>query len=310
MPQSSQLHRNRPLENISMAFKPTGFIADELSPRFMVENESNEYYVYSKDNFRVPETVRADGAESNKDSFALSVASYQLVEHSLHDDITDRQRSNADKAIRLDIDATESLTQKIMLRREIDLQTTVQTSGIFSNALSLTSTYAWSANTTLSNPITQIDSVSTAILTSSGVLPNVIALDDPSFRAAKEHVSIVDRVKYTSAESVGEALLAKLWGLDKVLVGKATYNSAQEGLTDTLSRVWTDTAVLCYVDQNPGLKKISALYTFWQNQGGVPYRVKKWREEKIEADRIEVQSMFDNKIVASECAGVIVNCVQ
>lgn len=310
MPQSSQIHRNRPLENISLAFKPMGFIADILSPKAMVEKESNEYYVYSKDNFRIPETLRADGAESNKDSFTLSVASYVLKEHSLHDDVTDRQRSNADKALKLDIDVTENLTTKILLRRELDLATTVQTSGVFSNALSLAATAAWSANTTISNPIVQIDTVSVAILNSSGKLPNVIAIDETSFRAAKEHVSIVDRIKYTSSDSVSESLLAKLWNIDTVAVARASYNTAQEGLSDDLSRVWTDTAIIAYVEKSPGLKKPSALYTFWQNQTGMPYRVKKWREEKIEADRIEVQSKFDNKIVASECAGVIVNCVQ
>lgn len=310
MPLSSQLHRNRPLENLSISFRPTGFIADELSPKFMVEKESDQYYVYSKDNFRIPDTLRADGAESNKDSFTLSIGSYVLAEHTLHDDITDRQRRNADKAIRLDVDVTENLTTKIMLRREKDLADIYQASGAFSTSLSLTSTLAWSANTTLSNPITQIDSIASAILTNSGKLPNVVAIDDPSFRAAKEHVSIVDRIKYTSSDSVSEKLLAKLWNVEKVLVGRATYNTAEEGLTDSLSFVWTDTAIIAFVEKNPGLKKPSTGYTFWQNQTGVPFKVKKWREDKIEADRVEVQSLFDNKIVASDCAGTIVNCVQ
>lgn len=310
MPYSSQLHQNKPLENISIRYTPQGMIADELSPRFMVKKESDQYYVYSKDNLRLAETLRADGAESNKDSYTLSTASYVLAEHTLHDDVTDRQKANADTAVRPEIDVTETLTDKILLRREKDLADKLQTSGAFSNAMSLSSTYAWSANTTLSNPITQIDTIATTVLNTSGKDPNIVSMNKISFNAAKEHVSIVDRIKYTSADSVGEALLAKLFNVDKVLVGKATYNSAEEGLSDDLSTIWTDTTIVAWVDKTPGLRKVSAFYTYWNNSFGAPFKVKKWREEKLAADRVEVGSMFQNLIISSDCAGVIVNCVQ
>lgn len=310
MPRSSQLHQNRPLENVSIAFKPVGFIADMLSPRFPVKHESDTYYVYDKANFRIVETLRADGAESNKATFNLSTASYQLSEHALHDDITDRQRGNADKAIRLDVDVTEDLTSRNLLQREKDLADLVQASSTFSNTLSLTSTLAWNANTTLSNPITQIDSASTNILTASGKLPNFISTDEASFRAAKEHVSIVDRVKHTSAESVTKEILAKLFNLDTYAVAQAQYNTAEEGQADSLSDVWTDTAIIAFVEKTPGLKKASGFYTFWKDGTSHPFSVKKWREEKIGADRIEVSSFYDSRVIASDVVATIVNLRQ
>lgn len=281
-----------------------------LSPRVMVQHETDQYYVYSKDALGLPETIRADGSESNRASFNVSTATYQLEEHALHDDITERQRKNADKAIRVDADVTEYLTGVILLRREVDLQTVVQTAANWANATSLTSTFAWSLNTTTSNPITFVDSASSVILVNAAKRPNRIVMNDQVINAVKEHQSIVDRVKYTSRDSIGPDIIGRLFRIEQVLVPEIAYNTADEGLADSMSRVWNDTVWMGYVEPNPGLKKVSALYTMWQENTGSPYVTKKWREDKLNADRIEVSAMFQNKLVASDCAYVIVDTVQ
>lgn len=309
MPRSSQIHRDRPLENVSIAFTPQGFIADQLSPRAMVEHESDTYYTYERDfASAVPETLRADGAESNRATFNLSIASYVLQEHALHEDITDRQRGNADKPLKLDVDVTEDLTARIMLRREVDVQTLVQTAANWTNQLSLSAAVQWSVNTTVSNPIVFVDTASSVILVASQRRPNVMAINDQTFNAIKEHTSIVDRIKYTSPESVGKNLVARLFNVEQLLVAEAVRNTAAEAVpvATTMTRVWTDSAFLGYVGQ-PGLKRVSALFTFWKNNTGYPQMVKKWREEKIAADRIEVSAMFDNKIVASACGYLFID---
>lgn len=310
---SSQIHRNKPLENLSVAYKPMGFIADLLAPKYMVQHESDTYYVYAKDTMSLPETIRADGAESNQATFNVTTSSYQLVEHALHDDVTDRQRANADTAIKPELDVTEDLTRKILIRREVELMRLIQTTTNWGNLTSLTSTFAWSANTTLSNPITVMDSVSTQILSQSGVVPNVVALAQASFLAAKEHVSVLDRIKYTSPDSVTPEMLARLWNVGTVLVSKAIRNTADEGMTETTtaqSFIMTDTAFVAYIEPTPKLKMVSALTTFWSNEGGSPYIVKKWREEKLSADRIECSAMYQAKCIASDAAALIINTNQ
>lgn len=308
---SSQLHQNKPLENISIAYKVAGLIADALSPRIMVENESDSYYVWSKDNLRLPQTRRADGGESNRSQFGMSTASYAVNEEALHEVITDRQRRNADKGIDLDISVTEMLTGQILLRKEQDLATMLQTALAFAGVTSLTSTFAWSANTTLSNPIAVVSSATSAIIAASGMKPNVLAMNDQSFYVAKDHVSVMDRIKYTSPDSVTPALLARLFDIEQVVVGSGVFNSAAEGLTDTMARIWTDTCILAYVAKTPGLRTLSAFGTFTQNAGaGSPALVKKWREEKVGGDVVEVSTMYQHKVLASDCVHQIVNTNQ
>lgn len=310
MPLRAQMHRVAALENISVAFKSEGLIAQQLCPSVPVVHEDDVYFVYSRDSLILPETARANGAESQRASWSISTSSYHLEEHALKDLVTDRDRKNADPAIKLDIDLTEYLTEKILMRREVDLASLVGTAANWANTTSLSSTLAWSANTTLSNPILNADSAAAAILQASGKTPNVCALDDRTFRAAKEHVSVVDRIKYTSAESVSESLLARLLGVPQLLVARGIQNSGPEGLSESMTFIWTDMAFFAHIEKAPGLKKPSALYCFTQQEGGAPYQVSRWREDALKGDMIEVSTMFQNAAVASACAYLIVNTVQ
>src|SRR3972149_3641898 len=118
MPLPSQIHRDRPLENISVAFKSDRLIAQELSPSVPVKHESDTYYVHSQDSLILPATLRANGGEANESDWNVSTSSYTLEEHALKKIVTDRDRNNADPPLRMDVDATEYLTEKILLRRE------------------------------------------------------------------------------------------------------------------------------------------------------------------------------------------------
>lgn len=311
MPLPSSVHQDQALENVSVAYKNGDLIAQELCPMVPVQHESNKYYVYSKDQLVLPETARAVAGEANKASFSLSTATYKLQEHALKDFIADRARANADPALNLEVDATEHLTQLILMRQEVDLANLISTGTAWANVTSLTSTFAWSANTTLSNPILFIDSAASTIIQQSGMIPNVCLINDPTFRAIKEHVSMVDRIKYTSADSISEDLIAKLFNVDKLLVGRGIQNTGGEGLADATSNswIWTDMAFLAYVEKSPGLKKPSALYNFTMKQGN-PVKVLRWREDNLESDAIQVSKLFQQQVPMSAAGYLIVNCVQ
>lgn len=301
----SQIHTNRALENISVAYMPQGLVAQDLSPIVPVEHESDIYYVYSKDNLRIPHTIWADGDVVNRSVWNLSTATYSLTRHGLDDLVTDRQRSNADKAIKPEIDTTEALTGQIKLRWEFDLFSIINTLANWANRTSLSSTQAFSQNTTLSNPITFVDSATTSIRRRSGMKANTIVVSDTTFKNMKEHTSITDRIKFTSSDSVTPTLLAKLFNVDKLLVSQAVRNSGEEGLSDSLADLATDTAGIFYIERNPGLKKPSAFYSFVKEGSSAPFRVRQYRDDPREGDVIEVSTFYQHKVVSSDCAYII-----
>ena len=118
MPAQGPIHVDRPLSNISLAYQPTGLIADALFPTVPVKKESDSYFIFDKANsLRIPDTLRADGAEANQDNLVVSTATYRLQEHALKDIITDRQRENQDEGLNLEQALVEELTSKVLLER-------------------------------------------------------------------------------------------------------------------------------------------------------------------------------------------------
>ena len=309
MPVQGPIHIDRPLTNISIGYRSEGLIADDLFPNVPVGKESDSYYQFDKANsMRNPQTLRANGAEANEDNISLSTSSYRLEEHALKEIITKRDRELADPGVNLEVSTVEDLTGKILRHKERDAAGIVFTDGNWANETSLSATLAWSANTTLSNPILNADSAASVIITQAGVRPNVCVLDLRTFNAAKEHTSIVDRIKYTSSDSVTEGLLAKLFNVKKLFVAYGTENTAQENLAASMSLIWTDSAWFGYVEYAPGLKRPSALYNF-RNGAGV--QVKRYMDEPRNGEWFEVAHMYDQRAdMASDCGYLIVNTVQ
>lgn len=302
------IHVDRPLSNISIAYRAEGHIADALFPAVPVLKESDSYFVFDKaQSLKAANTRRADGSEANQDNLLLSTATYRLQEEALKDKITDRQRENQDPGLNLEVALVENLTAKILLTKEIDAAELLFTNGNWANESSLAAAAAWSANTTVSNPILVADSAAASVLQNSAKPMNTAVLDHRTFLACKEHTSIVDRIKYTSSESVSEALLARLFGVAQLLVAKAQFNSAGEGLAVTMGPVWTDSAWFGYVERSPGLMKPSALYRFQRSSGG---QVRRWREEETTSDWFEASQLWDQVSPASDCGYLVVNTVQ
>lgn len=309
MPVQGPIHVDKPLMNISIRYRSEGLIADELFPVVPVQKESDVYYIFDKANsLRTPLTLRANGGEANEDNFALSTATYRLEEHALKEIITDRDRENQDPGLDLEASTVEDLTDKILRQKEVDAATLLFTDGNWANESSLAAAGAWSANTSVSNPILNADSASANISLQTGKRMNTCVLDETTWFAVKEHTSVVQRVMYTSADSVGPELVARLFGVQKLLVAGASQNTADEGLAATMARIFTDSAWFGYVERSPGLKKPSALYCFKRSGGGV--EVRRWRDEAKKGEYIEVGHMYDQHVPASDCGYLIVNTIQ
>lgn len=301
MPRPSEVHVDQALSNISVAYRNDRLIADALIPAVPVVRESDSYFIYSRDNLRLQQTRRADTAQSNVATWHATTSTYRLEEEALHDYVSDRMKANAEPALSLEVDTTEFLTDMIQIRKESDLASLMNTTTNWANSASLSAGLSWTSDTVTSNPIVIINSVS-SVLATMGKLPNTIALHDRLFRGAQQHQSIRDYIKYTSADSVTPQMLARLFNVDTVLVAGGIYNNTAENVFTTtgLGFIWPQVAWVAYVERAPGLRKLSAMYKFTKT--GSPWEVRRWREEDRKSDAIEVSTMYQFKVVASEAA--------
>ena len=310
-PTSSDVHVDAILSNMSVAFmqEAYAFVAGRAFPTVNVQKQTDKYFTYSQaDFFRDQVQRRADGTESAGTGYSLSTATYNAEVYALHKDIGDQTRANADIPLNMDMDATRFLSQQMLIRQEVQWASDAFTTGVWGT--DATPGTLWDAAS--STPIADVETAKNTVLTNTGYVPNTVIMSYKVFSALVDNSDIVDRIKYTSQESVTEELLARLFGVDRVLIMAATYNTAAEGATASYSLVGDKDVLVCYTPATPGLMVPSAGYNMvWTGVSsglGTGAAGSRYRIEERKADRIEIEAAFDFKVVSTALGYFLSNC--
>jgi len=321
MPQPTRgdVHVNAPLTNISIAYiqNSRNFIADRMFPNIPVSKQSDRYYTYDRGDFNRDEMKqRAPGTESAGGGYALdSTPTYYCPVWAYHKDVDDQVRANSDSVLSPDRDATIFVSQKALIRRERSFAANALAAGVWTNELTGVNSDVTAGSEFLiwndanSDPITDIRTAIRTVLEQTGFEPNKLALGKTVYDALVDHPDIIDRVKYGQTPGapaeVNASTLAQLFDLSEVLVSKAIHNSAAKNATESSAFISGNHALLAYVAPNPGIMVPSAGYTFswngWMGASNMGHRIKRFRMEHLESDRIEAQMAFDHNIVAADC---------
>jgi len=297
------------LSNISIRHRNNQMIADQVFPTVTVVQEDGKYFEYERDAFRIPNLLRADGAPAIELDWGVKKKSYSCDEFAAAKIVTDRIRRNQDAPLNMDVDTTEFLTDQILLDfekrvRDVAFDPANYAAG---HKKTLSATEQWSNyGAADSDPFKHIEAGIDAIEKDAGKKANLIVLGKESYRYLRHHPDILDRVKYTSRESVTLEILAELFDVERVLVGRAVYDTAPEGATPSLSYVWDDRCLVAFVDPKPGIKTMTLGITF-RVQGF--RKTKKFRVEVRGGDLIEVVDCYDAKMVSPDCGYLISDTV-
>jgi len=301
-PGRKDVHVDAALTNISVAYiqDAENFIASKVFPTVPVNFRSDVFFTYDlasarRNNVR----PRAPGTESAGGGFVMSTDNYTCDVYAFHQDVDDQTRANADEAVDPDEDATEFVTQQFLINREVQWVADYFVAGVWGT--DITPATLWDDGA--SDPEADIDVGKRAILLSTGFEPNTLVVSYDVHLALKKHPLIVERYKHVSSDSITPAMIAAFLEISNYYISKASYNSADEGLAASDVFVAGKHALLCYVAPRPGLKVPSAGYHFaWKNYTGasnIGVKIKNFRMEALESDRIEGSFAYDNKVIAS-----------
>ena len=332
-PGRGDVHVNRPLTNISIAYMQAAesFIAAKVFPIIPVESKSDSYYIYDRGEFnRDTMEERAPSAESSGSGYKQSTENYDARIYSEHKDVPDQVRANADSPLSPDRDATMFLTQKAMIKRERTWVDKYLKDGVWTysadgaaarssafNAIANNDLIYWSSDS--STPIEDIRLLRRIVQESNGGFrPNVLTIGRPVYDVLVDHADIIARLD-RGQTPVGPAMamkesLAALFELDEVLVMDSVYNSANEGATDVHTFIGGKNGLLSYRPASPGILTASAGYTFtWRGYLGAGrdgMRIKRFRMEELESDRVEISMAYDQKITGKELGVFIDDIVE
>jgi hypothetical protein len=112
-----------------------------------------------------------------------------------------------------------------------------------------------------STPTADIETGRKAIRAKKGFYPNVALLSAAAFAAVRLHPAFAGR------DPITPEYLAALWDIEKVVVGKATYQAADETFID----VWGQNLILAYVPPNEPVDLLEPSFGYTYRYEGCPH---------------------------------------
>jgi len=287
------------------------FAAGEIFPLCPVEKQSDNYAVYDTgDLLRDEAKERAPSTESAGGNYDIDTSPmYACRNYAFHKDVDDDTADNADQPIDSYKDAMQYCIQKLLIKRErIFIANFVKASVWTTNMTGVASGPStnqftrWSASG--STPVADVDEWCNIIEGLTGEWPNVLAIAPDVLSALKTNDDIVGRIKYTQKGIITTDILAELFDLEKVVVLRGVYNTAKKGAATSVSRMTSGQAILTYAAPRPSTENYSGGYIFaWKGRYGsnkVGARVKRYRMEELNGERVEAELSFDARIVAPD----------
>lgn len=231
-------------------------VAPLLFPLVTVFVSGGQVLEFGKEAFRKYNSRRAPGAGTKRINFGYLGKPFALIQDSLESPLP--REFIRDAAVMPGIDLgrqrTNGLMQHATLQHEIECADIATSTSNYAS----TNRLALSGSTQFSHadsaPIDIIDAGREAIRREVGAYPNVCISGPKPHVALKNNAKVVDRFKYTTPDSITEAMLAQLLGFERYVVGKSIWvNDAGESVD-----VWGNNIVMGYVP--PEILGVEARY--------------------------------------------------
>ena len=297
-PDQRDVHIDTAMTQVAISYYNANYIGASVFPRVQVVHKSDDYFIFDKGDgtskamFRDEAQIRPLSTAAVEVGYDITSAGNSCKERAAQHPIDDRIRQNADAAIMPDMRASRMVTDKIDLSLERIIAGIVFLANSWTNDVVVGATDQWDAAT--SDPLTQWANARIAISGRIGQDPNTLVLGYEVYEKVCLHPLLIDRIKYTGTEErpamVTPSMLAALAGVDRVLIGKAIYETAAEGLASSLARIWGKYAWMGYVSPAPALDEPSAGYVF--STGRI---IDRFRNDEITSDILRGREEYDVK---------------
>jgi len=307
MPLPSQVRTDLAMTGFSLAYANDDYIADKMFPlqQSVLWNtkDAGKYFEYPKDSLRVeadgPLGTRSPAPEVN---YALSTTDFSLHRYALKELVTQDEVDNADEPVDPEEDATQFLTDHLLVGREYRAASIGFSATYVTTGATLTGTDQWSDET--SAPLTIIETARDSLAANA----NAFIMGAQVWQYLRQHPDIVSRYQYTAGGGITREQFAGLLDIDpaKLLIGTARRNTADEGQTASLSYIWGKHAVLARIEDSPRPRTMTAFATLAR---GESRQVREWPSNDPEGTWKLVQDRYLQKVIATDCAYLFTNAV-
>jgi len=293
------------LSNVSVSYTNDDYIAEQVLPVVKVSRPTGKYFTYDTSKFRIAESLRGMGSSAKEVDYGLSQSTAFVVkEYALKELVPVELVEQSDNALSPEMDATENVTEKLLVQKEKALADYMASESNLTNHTTLSGTSQWSDYES-SDPIDDVRDAKAEVHAKIFKEPNTLILGKETYNKLIDHPDIIDRIKYSALGVATTDLLARLFDVDRVIVGAAGYESATEGQSSSLSYIWGKHAWVAYITPRPGIKKISFGYHFKDKNRTTD----KWFDNDRKGTFVRVTDRYTREIVSVDCVYFIKDAV-
>lgn len=250
------------LSTHALGYKQAGLVATTLFPIGYVGMYGGNVIEFGKEAFKLYNSRRAPGTNTKRIQFGYQGKPYAIVPSALEAPVPRELMRDASKVPGIDLGAraVNTVMRSLLLEHEYNAAQLARSAGNYdaNHKVALVGTSRWTG--AASDPNADIRAGREAIRSTIGVYPNTALLSATAFSALQENAKILDRTKYTGRDSITTEILARLWNVQKVVVGEATVADAADAFGD----VWGNDVVLAYtnISADPNVEEPSYGYTY------------------------------------------------
>lgn len=322
MPNVQRVHLDKALTNISIGYTNEAYIADQIFKPVGVAKQSDKYYVYGMEAFRLHADLRAPGTEANEIDWTFSSDQYFTEGHALRTAIADEVELNADEVFNMEADGTSLIMEGILQNKEYDAANTLLNPANYATELKQTmgaagplgaTTLKWSDPT--SDPRVDIAKAKSAMHKKAGLRPNTLIISETVLNILLLHPKLAAMVQYVQTPVLNVEQLKMLLGVPNIIVGSAMFSSQNQGQVaagaiEPLGYIWGNSAVLAYITPTPGKKTVSLGYSFnWSKAGQGTVQTRKWYEVGRKATVIETEYFYAHKMISNVAGFLFLDAV-
>ena len=312
-PTVNDVHVDQLLSNVAISYRNTDYVADQHFPVVPVNKQSNVYASFDQSAwFRDEAAQRSPGTLARVSGYPVTTSNqYYCHNYALSKSIPDEVRENEDSVMQSDRRAVEFVSDKLMLQRERKFVTDFFTTSVWGTDKTGGSDFTVWSNYAGSSPLTDFEGWMETVEGKIAKTPVQFTIGREVWTQLKWHPDVVDSIKYTQKGLASVDLVASLFGIGKILIGKSLVTTDKEGTAEasvTYSRVWGKHGLLLYVPTAPALDEPAAGYTFVWNRPGKPglMTTYRFRDDRARTDYFEVETFYDQKLTSSN-AGLFVS---
>lgn len=299
------------LTQVATGYFPKKYISESILPMLASAETTGKIGKYGKQHLRIVNTVVAGkGRYRQVDSVVRSTTGYDIEGHGLSDIVTKEDYRNVLQPFKAEEDVTLALQTILWLEKEKGLADQLGNTSVITQNDTLSGTGQWNDHVS-SEPLDDIIVGRQAVYDGCGEEPNTAIMSKEVWDYLSYHPQFLDALGYKQNRPGGltEAEIAKVLQVDKLLIGKAKYNSGKEGQTDVLSSVWGKNFILAVCPDKPAIGQLSLGYTV-RYDGEAPRKVyKQSLFNPPGATEILVEDSYDQLLVDVSCAYLIKNAV-